>query len=172
MIRSRKQIIRRIISSLICLFVVILINFFLPRIMPGNPVLMLTGQDESSMSEEKMKEYETKLGLDKPLGQQFGDYLLHLIQGDLGFSYHNNDSVSNLLKKRISSTLMIAIPALILSSLLALVLGTIMGYRKNTKLDSGITTGFIVLDAVPTFLLAMMLVKCLVFNWIFFLWED
>ena len=46
---------------------------------------------------------------------------------------------------------MIAIPALILSSLLALVLGTIMGYRKNTKLDSGITTGFIVLDAVPTF---------------------
>ncbi len=99
MIRSRKQIIRRIISSLICLFVVILINFFLPRIMPGNPVLMLTGQDESSMSEEKMKEYETKLGLDKPLGQQFGDYLLHLIQGDLGFSYHNNDSVSNLLKK-------------------------------------------------------------------------
>ena len=77
MIRSRKQIIRRIISSLICLFVVILINFFLPRIMPGNPVLMLTGQDESSMSEEKMKEYETKLGLDKPLGQQFGDYLLH-----------------------------------------------------------------------------------------------
>ena len=53
--------------------------------MPGNPVLMLTGQDESSMSEEKMKEYETKLGLDKPLGQQFGDYLLHLIQGDLGF---------------------------------------------------------------------------------------
>ena len=58
MIRSRKQIIRRIISSLICLFVVILINFFLPRIMPGNPVLMLTGQDESSMSEEKMKEYD------------------------------------------------------------------------------------------------------------------
>ena len=52
LIRSRKQIIRRIISSLICLFVVILINFFLPRIMPGNPVLMLTGQDESSMSEE------------------------------------------------------------------------------------------------------------------------
>lgn len=114
MVRSRKQIIRRIISSIICLFVVILINFFLPRIMPGNPVLMLTGQDESSMSDEKMKEYETKLGLDKPLWQQFGDYLSGLIQGDLGFSYHNNDSVSNLLKKRISSTLMIAIPALII----------------------------------------------------------
>ena len=115
-----------------------------------------------------MKEYETKQGLDKPLGQQFGDYLLHLIQGDLGFSYHNNDSVSNLLKKRISSTLMIAIPALILSSLLALVLGTIMGYRKNTKSDNGITTGFIVLDAVPTFLLAMMLVTVFCFQlWIF-----
>ena len=70
----------------------------------------------------------------KPLGQQFGDYLLHLIQGDLGFSYHNNDSVSNLLKKRISSTLMIAIPALILSSLLALVLGTIMGYPSRSKI--------------------------------------
>ena len=164
MVRSRKQIIRRIISSIICLFVVILINFFLPRIMPGNPVLMLTGQDESSMSDEKMKEYETKLGLDKPLWQQFGDYLSGLIQGDLGFSYHNNDSVSNLLKKRISSTLMIAIPALILSSLLALVLGIIMGYRKNTRLDSGVTTGFIILDAVPTFLLAMMLVTVFSFQ--------
>ncbi len=102
--------------------------------MPGNPVLMLTGQDESSMSEEKMKEYETKLGLDKPLGQQFGDYLLHLIQGDLGFSYHNNDSVSNLLKKRISSTLMIAIPALILSSLFGFGTRYHYGLPKNTKI--------------------------------------
>lgn len=59
---------------------------------------------------------------------------------------------------------MIAIPALILSSLLALVLGTIMRYRKNTKLDNGITTGFIVLDAVPTFLLAMMLVTVFSFQ--------
>ena len=77
-----------------------------------------------------MKGYETKLGLDKPLGQQFGDYLLHLIQGDLGVFPIIIMTVSViLLKKRISSTLMIAIPALILSSLLALVLGTIMGYQ-------------------------------------------
>lgn len=164
MIRSRKQIIRRIISSIICLFVIVLINFFLPRIMPGNPVLMLTGQDEASMSDERMKEYEQKLGLDKPLGEQFANYLGNLFRGDLGFSYHNNDSVGNLLKKRISATLMVAVPSLILSSIAALVLGTIVGYRRNTKLDSGVTTSFIIIDAIPTFLLAMMLVTVFSFQ--------
>lgn len=162
--RSRKQIVRRIISSLICLLLVVLINFFLPRVMPGNPVLMLTGQDENSFSQEQIQEYEKKLGLDKSVGEQLLVYLGNLVRGDLGYSYQNNIPVADLLAKRIPSTLMVAFPALVLSTGLAMLLGTLIGYRRGTRLDSAVTTGLIILHAVPTFLLAMVLVTVFSFQ--------
>lgn len=155
---------RKVITGIICLLLIIVINFLLPRMMPGDPVLMLTGQDEDAVSAEKYEAYRAKLGLDDPLIVQFGRYIRGLALGDLGYSYHYNTTVSELIGERAPNTLQIAQPAIIISALLAVLFGCTAGYKENSKTDHGLSTGFILLNAVPTFLLSMLLLTALAFK--------
>jgi len=152
------------VASILCLVVVIILNFLLPRLMPGDPVLMLTGIDEDALSQAQYELYKEKLGLDRPLIEQFASYIADLFSGNLGYSYHYNDTVSNNMAQRVPATLQIAIPTIILSSLLALFFGYASGYRKNSKLDTILTSGSIAVHAIPSFLLAMIIVTVFAFH--------
>lgn len=155
---------KRLISGVLCLLVMVVVNFLLPRMMPGDPVLMLIGQDDEAMSNEQYAAYKAELGLDDPLPVQFGRYIKGLATGDLGYSYHYNSTVMNLLKTRIPTTLQLAVPAVVLSSVLAVLLGCTAGFRKGGKLDTGLGTALVVTNAIPTFLLAMVLVMMFAFE--------
>lgn len=157
-------IVKKIITGFLCLFLIITINFFLPRLLPGDPVLMLTGMDEDAISEAKYESYKEKLGVDRPIGEQFVDYIKDLIKGDLGYSYHFNDDVTNIILRRIPNTLQIAIPTVILSSIIALIWGSIAGYRENKLLDNISTTIAIIVNAIPGFVLAMLMVTVFAFK--------
>ncbi len=159
-----KKILKRIIICLICLFVVVCINFALPRVMPGDAVLMLTGVDEAAITDEQYEAYKEKLGLNKSLLEQFTTYLKGILRFDLGYSYHYNENVSSLIAKRIPATLQIAIPSIVISSLLALFLGTMAGYSSNEKLDAAITALCVATDSMPTFLVAMLLVSAFAYK--------
>jgi peptide/nickel transport system permease protein len=159
-----KPTVRRIVTSILCLVVVIILNFLLPRMMPGDPVLMLTGIDEDAISQAQYEMYKEKLGLDRPLIEQFADYISDLSGGNLGYSYHYKDTVANIMAQRVPATLQVAIPTIIISSLCALFLGYITGYRKNSKLDTLLTSSFIVVHAVPSFLLAMIMVTVFAYH--------
>ena len=114
-----KPTVRRIVTSILCLVVVIILNFLLPRMMPETLVLMLTGIDEDAISQAN-KMYKEKLGLDRPLIEQFADYISDLSGGNLGYSYHYKDTVANIMAQRVPATLQVAIPTIIISSLCAL----------------------------------------------------
>lgn len=159
-----KYIFKKIITGLLCLFLIISINFFLPRLLPGDPVLMLTGMDEDAISEAKYESYKDKLGVDRPLLEQFVDYIKGLIKGDLGYSYHFNEDVADIIIRRIPNTLQIAIPTVILSSVIALILGSIAGYKENSSLDNISTTVAIIVNAIPGFVLAMLMVTVFAFK--------
>ena len=159
-----RTIIKKTISAFLCLLVITLVNFALPRLMPGDPVLMLTGQNEEAISKAQYEIYRQKLGVDDPLTVQFGRYGNDLLHGNLGYSYHYNDKISHLMAGRIPNTLQLALPAIVISSVLAVLLGCTAGYQKNKKLDTGVTTGFIIIHAISTFLLAMILVTVFAFR--------
>ena len=76
-----KYILKRIATSIITLWAVITITFFMLRLLPGGP---FTG--ERNIPEAIMQNLEVKYGLDKPLFEQYGLYLKNLLQGDLGES--------------------------------------------------------------------------------------
>ncbi len=154
---KRKDYAKKIIFSFVCLIVVVVLNFFLPRLMPGDPVLMLVGGDEDLFTKELYDFYFHKLGLDLPLGQQFLMYLKDLFSGNLGYSYQYGDSVAKLIAERIPTTLQIALPSIFISSFLALWLGMNAGYKKNSFLDKTLTTTSIILNSVPTFFMALIL---------------
>ncbi|MEG0852960.1 MAG: ABC transporter permease [Angelakisella sp.] len=157
-------LVRKAAAALLCLLLIVLINFFLPRMMPGDPVLMLTGMDEDALSQQQYDAYKVKLGLDKPMSEQFLDYLGGIFTGNLGYSYHYNEPVSTLLWRRIPNTLQLAVPAILLSSLLAVWLGCSMGYCQGSRRERLTSSVMIVLDAVPGFLLSMVAVYVFAFT--------
>lgn len=146
---------RKLAAALCCLLLVTVMNFLLPRLMPGDPVLMLTGLQEGAVSAEQYAAYSQRLGLDQPVGQQLLDYMTGLLRGDLGYSYHRSASVGSLIAGRLPATLLVALPALLLSALLAVTLGGWAGLAQGSRWERGLTAVMLTLDAIPGFLLAM-----------------
>ena len=68
-----------LLTSLACLLLITVFNFALPRLMPGDTVLMLVGMDEAQVSEQEYAFYLEKTGADRPLPEQFGDYLFGIL---------------------------------------------------------------------------------------------
>ena len=97
-----KYLLRRIIVFIPLMFGVILIVFLLLRLMPGSPVYRLAG---SNANEAMIQAITSKMGLDKPLWEQFIIYLQGLLHGDLGLSWQTSNPVSVDLIKRFPATL-------------------------------------------------------------------
>lgn len=149
--------IKKLLTSLVCLLVIIVFNFMLPRLMPGDTVLMLVGMDEDAVTENEYEYYLDKTGADKPQWEQFKDYIVGIFSGDLGYSYHHNAEISQLIKSRLPATLMIAIPSVLISASIALILGCLMGMKKGSPIENTVTGLQIIIDAIPSFLLGLLL---------------
>jgi len=148
-----KKICKSLIFSLLALAAIFVVNFFLPRLIPGDPLQHLTGADDKAITQEQYDELYHEMGLDRPLGEQFGNYIKGLFKGDLGYSYAHGQNVADVIKEKIPRTLQVALPAWLISAFLAYYLGLRAGC-KNHNLLSG---GMVVLDAVPSFLIAIIL---------------
>lgn len=156
---------KSVIFSVIALIAIFAVNFFLPRLMPGDPLANLVGADESTMSKEEYDALYKEMGLDQPLGKQFGTYVKNLFKGEWGYSYHQGRDVSEVIAEKIPRTLQITLPAWILSALLAYWLGLAAGYKKSRIADVGLSSAMVLVDAVPTFLMAIMLLILFAFEW-------
>lgn len=153
---------KNMLLALVCFLLVIVLNFFLPRLLPGNPVAYLTGFSEEDMTPAQVSYYEDALHLNEPLPTQFFYYLRSLLDGTLGYSYKKEAAVSALIGEKLSYTLQITVPAVLLSAGLGLAWGLRCGYRKGALSDRLSTTLLVILNAVPTFLigLSLMIVFC------------
>lgn len=153
---------KNMLLAMVCFLLVIVLNFFLPRLLPGNPVAYLTGFSEEDMTPAQVAYYEDALHLNEPLPTQFFYYLRSLLDGTLGYSYKKEAAVSALIGEKLGYTLQISVPAVLLSAGIGLLWGLRCGYKKGTFADRVSTTVLIVMNAVPTFLigLGLMIVFC------------
>jgi peptide/nickel transport system permease protein len=156
--------IRGLGGAVCSLAVIITVNFFLPRLMPGDPVLMLTGLEDGVVSEAEYEMYREKLGVDDPLYLQFGLYAGSILRGDLGYSYHYKQNVGDMIAERIPNTLRIALPAAAVSSLLAMLLAVYAGMKKGSVPDTLMTGSAVIINAVPSFLSGMLLITLFSFH--------
>ena len=148
---------KNLILALVCFLIVVALNFFLPRLLPGNPIAYLTGFSEEDMTPAQVTYYRQALHLDKPVSVQFGYYLRSLLDGTLGYSYKKEAAVSTLIGQRLGYTLQITLPAVFLSTLLGLLWGLHCGYRKGSTFEKLSTTFQIIVNTMPTFLIALVL---------------
>ena len=159
-----RKYVNSMFTALVCFLVVILLNFILPRLLPGDPIAYLSGFAEEDMTAAQYERYASALHLNESLPVQFGYYLRSLLDGTLGYSFKKNAVVSALIKDRIGSTLQITLPAVALSTLLGLVWGLDCGYRKGSLRDKVSTASLIILNTVPSFLIALVLIILLCFK--------
>lgn len=153
-----KKYVKNILVALVCFLIVTILNFALPRLLPGNPIAYLTGMAEEDMTPAQIESYKDALHLNESIPVQFGYYLQSLADGTLGYSFKKNAVVSQLILERLGYTLQITLPSVILSTLIGLFWGLHCGYRKNSAADKVSTPGLIVFNTVPTFLVGLILI--------------
>ena len=145
---------------ILVLFVILVINFFLPRMMPGDPFQYLSVEDgnvSAVFTEEQIEQYKAYYGLDKPLHVQFWNYITGLLKGDLGYSIYYKTSVAEMILSRIPWTAFIVLCALFLSSFFGTVLGAISARLREKPADKLIYFFMIVFSEIPSFLIGTLL---------------
>ena len=153
-----KRVLKRFLSALGTSFFVIIFNFFLFRILPGDLTTVIARSNTSPEVKQRLIEAS---GLDKPLMTQFGIYIKQLLHGDLGsafYMYDNSSSVLEVIVGRIPNTVILLLTAEIISIIIGMIIGTICAHKRATPLDTGLLSGSLVLYSMPTFWFAMLLI--------------
>jgi len=144
---------RRVIQTFAVLIIVTFIVFLLLYLIPGDPARTMLGIEASA---QDVAAFRSQLGLDRPMMVQFGSWLFHVLQGDLGRSIQFHQPVSHLISTRLPVTIYIGILALILSAILGVGAGVISAVRRGTVLDQAITVFANLGVAVPVFWLGIL----------------
>ena len=132
-----KYVTRKMGWYLLTLFVAVLLNFVLPRLMPGDPVtamiaLVTEGLTDAQAAKQIYEAYMVEFGLDKPIWQQFIIYVGNLFQGKLGLSFSQYPRpVASMIAGAVPWTLRLQIPAIITGWCLGNALGAIAAYRRG-----------------------------------------
>jgi peptide/nickel transport system permease protein len=152
-------ILRKSIPTYGAALVIILgLNFFIPRMMPGDPLLAIYGEEALVVMTPELKAYLLRaFALDRPLGEQFVAYLFQMLHGNLGFSYYYNASTVEIILGRLPWTILLVGSALILSSGIGILLGIESGWRRGKMLDRSLLAGFMGLNGFPDFFLGAVL---------------
>ncbi len=158
-----KKHLQNIALSVICFLFVVVLNFALLRLLPGDPIAYLTGMDEEGLSAEQYEFYRRELHLDENVFSQFGYYLEDIFDGSLGYSFKKQATVSDLISSRVSATMQISLLATVLSCGLALVWGLASGAKRGL-LDKISTPLNVLTNTFPTFLIGICLMIFLCFD--------
>jgi peptide/nickel transport system permease protein len=149
-------VLTKIGGAVVSLLMVVVLGFFLFRVLPGDPVKTMThGQP---IGTRQLLALRSELGLDKPLIVQFFDYLGNLLHGDFGTSYFYNQPVGQLVLTALWPTVLLVGTATVIAIALGLWLGTRGGWRPDSVFDKTSTTIALTLWSVPQFWLGIILI--------------
>ncbi len=153
--RQRSSVRSRALIYALTVFILITVNFVIPRAAPGDPItsLLTSGTPSYVQSEELRAELEEYYGLDRPVLGQYVDYLGNLVQGDLGVSIRYNLPVAELVAERLPWTLLLVAGAMVLAVVVGWVSGINSGWRRGRAADRGLLSVFIALRSFPVFFL-------------------
>lgn len=136
---------------------IVVLNFFLIHLAPGDAASVLAGESGAA-TPEYMAVLRRKFGLDQPLSTQFGVYLLQMAQLDLGYSFRNDSSVGELILGRLWPTGLLMLTAFAIALVLGTLLGLVAATGRNGLRDGVISLVSLVAYATPGFWLGLMMI--------------
>ena len=151
---SMRFLLNRIFYTLLMFLMVITINFLLFRMMPGDPLSMVS-RDLGSSPETRLA-LEKIYGLDKPMIVQYANYVKDMLTFQFGTSFFYKQAVWDVLKPKLWSTFLLGLASLPIGIALGIGGGILASAKRGKKLDITITSGTMIIYAVPTFWLGMI----------------
>lgn len=162
---DKKRLLKKLFYAAITIFFVLIFNYFLFRVLPGDIISMVS---RNAKTTPEMIENLTRLyGLDLPWYEQFFVYLKNLFQGDLGTSFLYKKPVTAVLAGKILPTVILLGIAEIIAIIVGIIFGIVSAYKRGKKLDAGLLGTSLLLYSMPTFWLGMILILifCVNLHW-------
>ena len=158
-----KYIIKRIFLAVLTVFVICAITFFLMHAVPGGPF-----NREKALSEATIAALNARYNLDKPVGEQFLLYMKNLLQGDFGVSLKNGREIKAVIGEAFPISARLGVSAMVVALLLGTVFGSTAALMRNKLPDRLIVFFSTLFTAVPSFILAtlLLLVFCIKLQWV------
>lgn len=151
-----RWLLRRLLTSGLILLAALVINFAIPRLMPGNPVDVFAGGGQLTV--EARQALIQRFGLDAPLWEQFWRYLVNAFRADFGLSfYYFPAPVREVIARALPWTLTILLPSILLQVVLGFLLGAAAAWRAGSRLDGTLQTISLSVFSTPLFWVAMVL---------------
>lgn len=141
-------------------FLVVTLVFAFLRLVPGDPAeLILTGGDAGgAVSPESIEALRASLGLDKPVLSQYVSFIGAVFTGDFGTSFQYGTSVSADIALRLPRTMELVVVSMVIALIVGVPLGVLGALKRGTVIDSAVTGGVSVGQAIPVFVFALVLV--------------
>ncbi len=151
---NNRRLIRRFAQSVILILLLIVINFFLIHLAPGDPVYYLAGQ---SGDEAYYAMIRAKFGLDQPLLTQLWVYFSSVLRGDLGYSLNYQQPVSSVIFSRIPATLLLILSSVLVAAVGGVILAVEAARRENSFYDRAVNTFVLLGHSLPSFSIGHLL---------------
>jgi peptide/nickel transport system permease protein len=148
-------IVRRLLATIPVMVVVAVFVFFLLRLAPGDPAAIIAGEDATT---QQIAAVRSKLGLDRPILEQFVVWLGGMLQGDFGTSIFSNLPVSRLILQRLEPTVALTLSTLAVAVLLAVPLGVLAAWKARKTIDRLVMVFAVLGFAMPVFLVGYVLI--------------
>ncbi|HYB96663.1 MAG TPA: nickel ABC transporter permease [Vicinamibacterales bacterium] len=145
---------RRVLLAIPVLLGVATLVFSLIHLVPGDPAQAMLGEGAAPNDVDQLRR---SLGLDRPLLEQYGEFLGNAISGDLGTSFRTGQPVTAMIAERVPATAELAIAAMLVAIVLALPLGVIAAVKRGTAADYGAMTFALAGVSIPNFWLGPLL---------------
>ncbi|MEX2274817.1 MAG: ABC transporter permease [Actinomycetota bacterium] len=148
---TRRYVISKIVQAFLTLVFVLCFNFFLFRLLPGDPAANLL-RGTAAFNADNVQAQREEFGIDKPLPQQFVTYLGNTFTGEFGDSFFKQgDSVVTVIGEHFWRTIILVAPATIASALLGILIGIYGGWRRGSKRDIGLLGFTLFTYAMPEY---------------------
>src|SRR5262245_20745980 len=154
-------LIRRVLLGLVVLWVMTAIVFIMFFVAPKNVARLIAGQQATPQTVAIVKR---RLGLDRPVLDQYGTYMWNLLHGDLGYSFYSSTSVRSLIWQRVPVTFSLAIGAAVLFLAIGVSGGVLAATRPRSKADRAVTVTALFFYSMPAFLLGVIFLYFLFFR--------
>ena len=153
-----RYIAHRVALGLVSLLLLSMMIYAAAQVLPGNPGRIVLGREATPGA---VKEFNHKLGIDRPLPVRYGDWLIHAVQGDFGANYTDGRPVTNDLGPALKRSLLLALYAFLLCIPVSIFAGVMAALRRGRPADRAITVTGLSLAVIPEFVLGAILVTLL-----------
>jgi peptide/nickel transport system permease protein len=155
-------LVRRLIQAIAVVFGVTVIVFLILHALPGGPARGLLGPEATT---EQVHEFTVQNGYNQPLWVQYGRFIGQLAHGNLGYSFHYNETVASLLAQDLPKSAVLVGLAYLVALIVAIPLGILQALRRNTAVDYVTTGASFIAYSMPSFWLGILLILGFAVTW-------